>query len=174
MKRTMLLGFLVLIVFLCSSCTTLAAGDMDESSFQDESIYIDFSLLDEPCECWDYYEVLDENLNVDDPDAEWVSIIRLIVNPSDYHGKKVRVYGIGRLQFEGNGLYLSVDDYIYGIHKNGLWIELGKYATPLELAERCNGRYVIVEGTFDMEHTGHFGFWSGAILDITLYMPWHY
>ena len=170
-KRKLLLGFLVLPVLLFSSCVPETA---DETSLQSESPGFDFSFLDEPCDCWDYYfKGLDENINVDDPDAEWVSIIRLIANPYDYHGKKVRVDGVGNLQFEGNGLYLSENDYIYNLRKNSLWIELGENATPLELAERCNGRYVVVEGTFDMENTGHMGLRSGSIVDITLYLPLH-
>lgn len=100
-----------------------------------------------------------------------VSIIQLIANPADFDGKIVRVIGVGNIEFEGNGVYLGKDDWRY-VSKNGLWIELGERATPYELTKTYNGKYVIIEGTFDMHNNGHFGMWSGAIVDITRYELW--
>ena len=100
-----------------------------------------------------------------------VSIINLIATPEKYHGKIVRVIGVGNLEFEGNAIYLSRDDYKY-VSNNGLWIELGGSATPYDEAKKFNGKYVIIEGTFDKNDKGHFDMWSGSIKEITRYELW--
>ena len=105
-------------------------------------------------------------------DADDVSIIQLISNPEKYDGKVVRVIGVGNLEFEGDAVYLSRDDWKNWVCKNGLWIELGDDATSYNVAKCWNGKYVIIEGTFEQESTGHFGMWSGAITDITRYELW--
>jgi len=120
--------------------------------------------------------------NVDDPhigsgenpadqNALDLSIINLIATPEKYHGKVVRVIGVGNLEFEGNAVYLSREDFKY-VSNNGLWIELGEKATPYNEAKKFNGKYVIIEGTFDKNDTGHFGMWSGSIKKITRYELW--
>ena len=53
-----------------------------------------------------------------------VSLVQLIANPKDYHGKIVRAIGFVRLEFEGNAIYLHQEDYKHGITKNGLWIDV--------------------------------------------------
>jgi len=111
-------------------------------------------------------------LNRANHSALGVSIIQLIAHPAEYHGKKVRVIGVGNLEFEGNGVYNSREDWKYAVYKNGLWIELGDQATPYLFAKAYNGKYVIIEGTFDQNSTGHLDMWSGAIIDITRYELW--
>ena len=101
-----------------------------------------------------------------------VSIIQLISSPKDYKGKTVRVIGIGNLEFEGNAVYLNREDWNNSISKNGLWIELGSSATSYDEAKNWNGKYVIIEGIYKPEKKGHFGMWSGAIIDITRYELW--
>ena len=98
-----------------------------------------------------------------------VSIINLIATPEKYHSKRVRVIGVGHLEFEWNAVYLSRDDYQNDVDRNGLWLVLGERATPYEEAQKFNGKYVIIEGTFDKNYTGHMGLWSGAITNITRY-----
>ena len=112
------------------------------------------------------------DLNAVDRNALDVSIIKLIAAPEKYHGRVVRVIGVGNLEFEGCAVYLSRDDYKYRVHKNGLWIELDEKATSYEDAKEFNGKYVIIEGTFDKNDAGHFGMWSGSIKKITRYELW--
>jgi hypothetical protein len=108
--------------------------------------------------------------------TESVSLIRLIANPERYHGKKVRVIGFARLQFEGSGVYVHEDDYRHGITRNGLW--LGSFASrqgrqPTDpISIKGNDKYAIVEGTFDMNNHGHRGMWSGAITNVTRFQLW--
>jgi starvation-inducible outer membrane lipoprotein len=118
----------------------------------------------------------DSSLNKAEYGVIEVSIIQLIANPSDYHGQKVRVEGVGHIAFERCGLFLGKDDRKYSICANGLWLELGEKATPFKKARRYNGKYVLVEGTFDMENKGHLGMYSGAIVDVTryVYFSWLY
>ena len=103
-----------------------------------------------------------------------VSLVELIARPEVYHGRVVRVIGFVNFEFEGNGLYLSREDWERSIYRNGLWIEPPRSVQtdsgPAPTA--LNRRYVIVEGTFNATHGGHFGMWSGAIERVTRLDPW--
>ena len=75
-----------------------------------------------------------------------VSLINLIATPKDFDGKRVRVIGFARLEFEGNAIYLHREDYLQGITKNGLWLDVENASK--KSATEANNRYVIVEGVF--------------------------
>ncbi len=94
-------------------------------------------------------------------EREFVSIVNLISNPDDYHGKVVVITGFLSLDFEGSGIYLHQDDYEYGITKNGLWcvIDLEKYRAS-------DHSYVGIEGVFNAKAKGHLGMWSGTIENV--------
>ncbi|HLP08077.1 MAG TPA: hypothetical protein VK178_07915 [Opitutaceae bacterium] len=97
-------------------------------------------------------------------DTVRVSIIRLIASPENYEGKCVQVTGFLRIEFEGNALYLAETDYRHRIGKNGLWVD----ASDERLRELSNfsGHYVLIEGVFEPDDTGHMGAFSGAIRDV--------
>jgi hypothetical protein len=40
----------------------------------------------------------------EEPEPELVSLVQLIANPSDHHGKLIQAVGFCWLEFEGNGL----------------------------------------------------------------------
>ncbi len=94
--------------------------------------------------------------------GESVSIVQLIANPNQYDGDKVIITGFLNMEFEGNGIYLHKDDYIYSIYKNGLWcnINIVEYA-------KFNKKYIVIEGIFDAKSKGHKGIWSGTIKEIS-------
>ncbi len=94
--------------------------------------------------------------------GESVSMIHLISNPEQYHGKKVIISGYLNLEFEGNGIYLHKDDYINSIYKNGLWCSIDELKY-----RKFNKKYVIMEGIFNAEMKGHMGLWSGSIENIS-------
>jgi len=96
-----------------------------------------------------------------------VSIVQLIANPNEYHGKFVRVIGFASVEFEGNAVYLHRDDYEYDITKNGLWIDV-----DFRKQKKFDQRYVLIEGTFNAERKGHHRLFSGAILDIKRIEVW--
>lgn len=121
----------------------------------------------------DYLQKIESGYHNDSPNsanfyAKQVSMVQLIATPEKYHGELVRVIGVGNLAFESNCLSLSKDDLKYNTG-NYLWIELGKRAISYEEAVQYNGEYVIVEGIFDKDDTGHFGVYRGAIKNISRY-----
>ncbi|MFY7867182.1 hypothetical protein, partial [Roseateles sp.] len=99
-----------------------------------------------------------------------VSLISLIATPKEFDGKRVRVMGFARLEFEGNAIYLHRDDYLQGITKNGLWLDVVPVSKKSALS--TNNQYVIVEGVFSTKDGGHLGLWSGSIQRVTRMDPW--
>jgi hypothetical protein len=97
------------------------------------------------------------------------SLIRLIAAPKEFDGRQIRVIGFLRLEFEGNAIYLHKEDYLRGITKNGLWMEM---QSPSKKVPGLSDQYVIVEGTFSMQDQGHMDLWSGSIRKITRIDPW--
>ena len=111
-----------------------------------------------------------------------VSIIQLIANPTEYHGKKIAVQGVGNISFEDTAVYLCEDNWCYLVTKNAVWLKIDWEVIDEELwfyingeqiseedAREYNGKYVFIEGTFDMYDVGHRGLFSGGIYDITRY-----
>lgn len=103
-----------------------------------------------------------------------VSMIQLLANPSHYHGKRVRVVGVASLDFEANHLFLSKEHLKYSVQKNALWINMDFNALKKSEneAEEYNGKYVLIEGTFNKDETGHMEMNSGGIDKITRYDLW--
>jgi hypothetical protein len=102
------------------------------------------------------------------------SLVELIARPELYNGKRVRVIGFVNFEFEGNGLYISKEDWQQSIARNGLWIDppSGFEADSGPSKRQPNQRYVLVEGTFNARHLGHMGMWSGAIEHVTRLEQW--
>ena len=103
-------------------------------------------------------------------DAVGVSLIQLIATPEKYHGKRVRLEGFLRLEFEGNAIYLHREDYEHRITENGLWLdatnEMRKDRKKIDL------HYVLIEGVFNAKSHGHMGLFSGEIKKINRCMLW--
>ncbi|MES2109406.1 MAG: hypothetical protein V4577_11690 [Bacteroidota bacterium] len=101
-----------------------------------------------------------------------VSMISLIANPNKYKGKKVRLIGYLNLAFESDGLYLHEEDYLHGLTKNALWIEILRDSLAKPSVRKCIKHYVLVEGTFS-ELQGHMSAFSASIENITRLEPWN-
>ena len=102
------------------------------------------------------------------PDAVDVSLVQLIATPERFHGKRVRVIGFVRLEFEGDAIYLHGDDYKHRLSRNGLWIDV-----PEKMEARraeFDRRYVLIEGVFDAQNRGHLDSFSGSIRNLNRYM----
>jgi len=100
-----------------------------------------------------------------------VSIINLIANPDKYDGKVVRVQGIGNIEFEGNALYLSTEDYevMNGMNAIGLVPDYGQLnATEADLTA-LNGQPVLIEGVFEKNTEEYEYFFSGTINNVHRY-----
>ena len=72
--------------------------------------------------------------------------------------------GFIHFEFEGNSIYLSRDDYKYGIYKNGLWLSIPK--SDISQYRNINDTFALVEGTFNAGFKGHLGYSNGAIENI--------
>lgn len=112
-----------------------------------------------------------DEINAAHPLARRVTMVDLLSNPQKYDGKLIRVIGVGNLEFEGDCIALSKEDLKFDIGHQ-IWIELGERAIPYSEAQTYNGKYVIVEGIFDMDDTGHMGMFQGAIKDVNRYDLW--
>lgn len=102
-------------------------------------------------------------------EATDVSIVNLIATPEKYNDKLVRIIGVGQFQYEGNGIYLSIEDYNHSITKNALWLNINENilnVNPNEL-KSFNGKYILIEGVFNSKNTGHLGIYSGSIEKIS-------
>lgn len=98
-----------------------------------------------------------------------VTIIQLIATPEKYDGQRIRVVGVGNLEFEGNAIYLSKEDLSYRIY-HAVWLDFDNNTSlSYEKAKQYNGKYIIVEGIFDKDESGHMSLFHGAITDITRY-----
>jgi hypothetical protein len=100
-----------------------------------------------------------------------ISAIQLIANPKTYNGKKVRVIGFVRLEFEGNAVYLHREDYENGLMKNAIRIHPPDDITKAQVGV-INNHYAICEGTFHTGWNDHKGLFTGAIDHITRLQQW--
>ena len=89
-----------------------------------------------------------------------VSLVELLANPIQWHGKDVVVIGFAAVSFEHSAIYLHRQDMEAGIAANGLWLELPKDLASGELEK---GTYVLVRGKFDARAGGHMGAFNGTI-----------
>jgi hypothetical protein len=114
-----------------------------------------------------------EQKKTDSTQTGLVSLIQVIANPKEFHGKQIQVIGFAHFEFEGNGIYLNREDYQYGLYKNGLWLSMPKTdKTNLDKYREMNNSYAIVEGTFNAEFKGHMGVFNGSIENITKLQRW--
>jgi hypothetical protein len=104
------------------------------------------------------------------PNAELVSLVRLIATPEKYDGKMVQVVGFLRLEFEGNALYIHEEDHKSGITKNALWVV--RNAKVNDRADALNMHYVMLLGKFDAGRHGHMDLFSGSLTDIKSAILW--
>ena len=100
-----------------------------------------------------------------------VSLINLFATPEKYDGKLIRVVGYLNLEFEGNALYLHKEDYEKSLFRNAVWVNLTR-KEAIEKTKTYSKQYVVIEGTFVMNDTGHMGLFSGGITQISRLDLW--
>ena len=103
-----------------------------------------------------------------------MSLIELIARSESFDGQRVRVIGFVNFEFEGNGLYVSREDWNESITRNGIWIDppVGFESDSAPARRQPNQRYVIVEAIFHRQPSGHMGMWSGSLDHVTRLEPW--
>lgn len=79
------------------------------------------------------------------PHPDEVSLLALIVNPTAYDGKRVRVTGFAVFEFETSALFLSREDATHGVEVNSVAVDTRR---SLEELQQLNGRYVFIAATF--------------------------
>lgn len=89
------------------------------------------------------------------------SIIELFAHPESFAGHRILVSGFVNFELEGDGLYLSKQDYDFGLFQNALWVDVREGIT---LSPKCQKRYVMLEGTYDPTSHGAYGFFRGGAL----------
>ena len=180
-------SILILALILCSTLLSCASNNTSSVSYintqsQTESSLssIDFTSssgindssdnISTSQSTWINYSISNQSDEINQ-NAIDVSIIQLIASPEKYQNKVVRVIGVGNIDFEGDSVYLSKDDWKYDIYENSFWLDVGE-DFQYEEAGKINGKYVIIVGTFNMNNKGHLGLWSGSIEKITRYQLW--
>jgi hypothetical protein len=87
-----------------------------------------------------------------------VSIVKLIVQPERYQGKRVQVVGFVDFAFEGNHICLSEGSG----GRDCLWVDVEGMKDP-----GFRRGWASIEGTFDAEARGHFACCAGTLTNIT-------
>ena len=98
----------------------------------------------------------------------FISLLRLIQSPDEYHLATVRVIGFATLEFEGKALYINREDYENAITKNAIWLDV----ELTESVRKLDKKYVLVEGLFDKDKLGHLRMYSGTIKNIGRLEEW--
>jgi hypothetical protein len=100
------------------------------------------------------------------------SIIQLVATPDNYHNNEVSVTGFLNIEFEGDAIYIHKEDYEQQLYSNGLWVDLTEEQIKEIDSLKLNKQYVLLEGTFDKNRSGHMGLWSGEIKNVTRITKW--
>jgi hypothetical protein len=98
------------------------------------------------------------------------SLVQVLANPDKYRGKTILVKGFLRVEHEGNAIYLSENDDYYLLTSNAFWVSWNNNALGLsdeEVAQKFNGKYVTLGGTFNDEDHGHMGMFQGEFVNVT-------
>ena len=104
-----------------------------------------------------------------------VSLVQLLANPDQYHGKRVRVTGFLHSKFEDSALYLSKADGDHLVGSNGFWIEYADdvrfMPTTQSRSDSINsvyfdGKYVTADGVFNKDTRGHLSSFAGTIEEV--------
>ncbi len=103
-------------------------------------------------------------------DAKNVPLLRLIAAPEQFDGVLIRTIGFLWLEFEGDALYLHKEDYENAIIKQSVWLDFPSGPSAEQRALR--GNYVLVEGVFIADRSGHLGMHTGTIEKINRLELW--
>jgi hypothetical protein len=103
-----------------------------------------------------------------DEPVEFPPFVRVIARPELYHGKRISLIGYMNLEFEGNAIYHSEEEYRHAQSQDAIWLDVDGMKPKPPLARG----WVIVEGTFNGERRGHLGSYAGTLERITRLDAW--
>jgi hypothetical protein len=98
-----------------------------------------------------------------------VSLIRLIGNGAAYDGVLVSVIGYLRLEYEGDILYVSENDFKNGIVANGVRVEASEQMRRDKA--KFSDKYVMLVGTYEFDRE-KFSETSGTLVNIQRVTLW--
>ena len=101
-------------------------------------------------------------------EIQFISLITLIQNPEKYQGKRIRLIGLCTLDFEGKAMWISREDLDKAVTKNAIWLDVKLD----DQSKKLNGKFLLIEGTFDAKRKGHLGMYSGMVEHITRLELW--
>lgn len=94
---------------------------------------------------------------------EVVPLVRLIALPEQYAGREVITFGLLKIGFKEDLLYMSTDDANNEVIPNGLDLEFTEPSLSRETVGRFSGKVVMVRGRFEPTPNA-FGRVSAGIL----------
>jgi hypothetical protein len=96
----------------------------------------------------------------------------LINRPETFDGLPVQLLGYATIEPEGTALFVSRESYEHGFTRDAVWL-----VVPDSLRAGITATvpgYVIVEGTFQADSSGHEGLFSGGIDRIRRMDTWRF
>ncbi|WP_423146446.1 hypothetical protein [Rubrolithibacter danxiaensis] len=101
-----------------------------------------------------------------------ISVIRLIATPEKFDGKTMQVVGFLSMDREAPVIFLHKEDYENYLIENSILIDLSSDFIKTKNLKNYDKKYIIIEGTFEMDKRGRFQMWGGTISNITRIDPW--
>jgi hypothetical protein len=96
----------------------------------------------------------------------------LISRPETFDGLPVQLLGFATLEPEGTALFTSRESWEHGFTRDGVWLVIPDSLRPSLTAELPG--YVIVEGVFQADSSGHNGLFSGGIDQVRRLETWRF
>lgn len=95
-----------------------------------------------------------------------ISLVELIANPNKYHKKKIKVAGYFSNEHDGRAIYISKNDFITGIYKNGIYLYYGNLPMQKFEIEPPYQGYVTIIGVYNKDMKGSYNFYSGGFEEV--------
>ncbi len=96
----------------------------------------------------------------------------LISRPEIFDGLPVQLLGYATLEADGTALFISRESYEHGFTRDAVWLVVPD-SLRADITATVPG-YVIVEGTFQADSSGHEGLFSGGIDQIRRIDTWRF
>ncbi len=99
-----------------------------------------------------------------------VSLVQLLATPERFDGKRVAVVGYCWLEFEGDAVYLSREDYVNRVFKNAIWLHVSREQRVAW--KSIHGKYARLEGTLRAAEQGHGSMFTAELVDLAAPLLW--
>lgn len=102
---------------------------------------------------------------------EVVPLVRLISSPDRYSGKEVITFGVLKIAFKEDVLYMSTEDAEHAVIPNGLDLEFTSESLSREAVSIYSGKIVMIRGRFEPTPDVFGRVAAGMLLAITEVVP---